>query len=344
MPRQEPTPIAVEIEVAQLKQSFLIEERFTGLVAPRRTSELGFTNGGRVDRLTADIGDRVERGRTLAQLDVRALRAQLATAQANVAEARANYELALVTVRRQATLQEKGHVTQQRLDEAQAQANTALARIDAAEAQVDLLEVEIDLATLRAPFAGTVMERMLDEGAIAAPGQPVFELIEDGVLEARIGVPSDAAATLVVGDVYVLEGDRGPVDAVLRAKTGAIDAGRRTIAAVFDIEQPDLVSSGAVARLGVKRSVDERGFWAPVSALSEANRGLWSVYVLEREGSDYVAVPRLVEVVHSEGAMAFVRGAVDDGERFVSDGLQRLAPGQRVMPVATETVAATERS
>ncbi|MEO0982853.1 MAG: efflux RND transporter periplasmic adaptor subunit [Pseudomonadota bacterium] len=339
VPTADPTPIAVEVGEIELASSFMLDEQFSGLASPRRTSQLGFTNGGRVDRILVDIGDRVDERQLLARLDTRALQAQLASAEASISEARASHELALVTVRRQTELLLKGHVAQQRVDEARAQADTALARIEAASAQADLLRVQIDLATVRAPYAGVITARMMDEGAIAAQGAPVFELVENDVLEARIGLPAAAASTLDVGEVFTLMSDRGPAEARLRATTDVIDMGRRTVTAVFDILDASTVSAGAVVRLAVDRQIDERGFWAPVSALAESNRGLWSIYVLERDGQAYRTRPQLVEIVHSDGGRAFVRGPVSNGALYVVDGLQRLTPDQRVMPSAGATVA-----
>ena len=124
-----PIPLSVETMTVALEKAFTVDEKFTGIITPRRTSQLGFSSGGRIESLSADVGDRVRSGRTLATLDVRGLTAQLAAAEAVVAEAEASHALALATVQRQSTLSAKGHVSQQRVDEATAQANTAAARI-----------------------------------------------------------------------------------------------------------------------------------------------------------------------------------------------------------------------
>lgn len=339
VPTAQPEPLAVDVVIVEMQDSFTIEERFTGIVTPRRTSQLGFPTGGRIDRLRADVGDRVAAGRTLAQLDVRGLTAQLASAEAVVAEAEAGYELAKVTVERQATLAEKGHVSQQRVDEAQAQANTSLARIAAAKANADTLKVQIDLAKIQAPYAGTITARMSDEGAIAAPGQPVFELVESGRLEARIGLTEDLAARLEAGKAYILKTTRGDVDAKLRAVTGVIDAGQRTEAAIFDILDASAVSAGAVVRIELEQTINERGLWLPVASLAEGQRGLWSVYLVREGGDGWIAQPGTVEIIHAAGDRVFVRGAIRDGDKLVLDGLQRVTPGQPVTPVDVKPTA-----
>jgi RND family efflux transporter MFP subunit len=333
VPTDRPVPISVETVRISLAPAFKAEEKFTGIVSPRRTSQLGFASGGRIDSIRVDIGDRVETGTTLAVLDTRSLRAQLSSANAVVAEAEASYKLAQTTVDRQIELLERGHVSSQVVDQAQAQASTAYARIDAAKANADALRVQIDLARIKAPFAGTITARLSDEGAIAAPGVPLFELVETSVLEARIGLTADLAARLNPGDSYDLVSDQGEVTATLRSVTGVIDAGNRTVTTIFDIDNPDRVAAGAVVRLGMEREIDEPGLWLPVSALNEADRGLWSVYAARRQGDDWIAEPGIVEIVHQDGDRVFVRGALRDGDNIIIDGLQRITPGQPVTPV-----------
>lgn len=333
VPTAAPVPISVDVVEVSLSDTLSLEERFTGLVSPRRTSALGFQTGGRIVALRADVGDRVRTGGVLARLDTRALEAQLAAAEATVVEAEAAYALAQATVERQKILNERGHVSQQRVDEAIAQANTSLARIDAAKASADTLQVQIDLARIIAPYAGVITARMADEGAIAAPGQPVFELVENGVLEARIGLPAELSQTLTIGETYLLSADQGEVSATLRAVTGVIDANQRTVTTIFDINNIDEVTSGAVVRITLSRDVTEQGLWVPVSALAESQRGLWSVYLARSEGETIRAQKSVVEIVHSEGDRAYVRGAIRNGDLVIIDGLQRITPGQAVTPV-----------
>ncbi|MEH6743417.1 efflux RND transporter periplasmic adaptor subunit [Hyphomonas sp.] len=327
-----PVPMAVQVAPVELVSAFTLNETYSGLAEARRNSALGFSSGGRIETIAVDVGDRVKRGSILASLDTRGLRAQLASASAVVDEARAAHALALSTVERRRTLKLQGHVSQQAVDEAEAQANTALARVEAAKAQADIFRVQIDLSRITAPFDGVVTARMSDEGAIAGAGQPILDLVEAAHLEARIGLPANSAARLVPGDAYTLQADTGAVEAVLRSVTGVIDPAQRTVAAVFEINDAEIIASGAVVRLNMERDIDEPGFWVPVKALSTASRGLWTIYVAEPTESGWHVASRPVEMVHTDGDRAFVRGAVTAGERVITDGLQRIVPGQPVEP------------
>lgn len=333
-----PAPLPVSVMPVVFEQSAEVEDLFTGIAEARRASLLGFQAPGRIAALNVRIADRVRAGQVLARLDTRGLAAQLQAARAQAEEARAGWQLAEETAVRQETLQSRGHVSQQRVDEARAQAETALARVQSAEAMAASLEVQIDLSAIRAPFDGVITRRLADEGAIASPGQPVLELVENAFLEARIGLPARSVGVLEPGASYPLETEAGPVAAVLRSVTGVVDPALRTVTAVFEISQEDgqgiQVPAGSIVRLRMARPLDEDGFWIPVRALASASRGLWTVYVAVPDEDGFRTEARLVEVIVPGGEMAYVRGPFAPQEQVITDGLHRVVPGMRVAPAA----------
>lgn len=329
----EPDALPVTVLRVTYQEDAAISEAYPGLIAARRESDLGFESGGRIAEMAVDVGDRVEAGDRLARLDTSTLRAQIAAADAQTNEAMAQVEIARATEQRQQTLLERGHISQQRLDEVSTATTAAEARHAAAAAQANALRAQLALAEVSAPFSGVVTARMADEGAIAAPGSPVLRLVEDTALEIRIGLPVAAAAPLAPGQPYQFETITGRIEAVFRNSTGVVDVRTRTITALFDISA-GTARAGEVARLQLETGIGERGFWVPTSALTEARRGLWSVQVLVEDGVDNWSLePRAVETLRVEVDRAFVRGAVDDGDLIVASGLQRVTPGQRVLPV-----------
>lgn len=311
-----------------------IGEAFPGLVTARRESALGFERGGRIDAIEVDVGDRVAAGDVLAVLDTSALAAQIAAADAQTAEARVQVSLARATEERQRTLMERGHISPQRLDEAATATQAADARRAAAAASANALRAQLALSVIAAPYDGVITARLVDEGAIAAPGQAIVNIVEDGSLEIRVGLPPVTAARLVVGQSYDFRADAGEIQAVFRASTGVVDVQSRSVTAIFDVADGQGAQAGQVARLVLDAPIDAEGFWVPTSALAEGRRGLWSVYALaEDDGGVYRIEPHSVEALRVEADRVFVRGAVDDGALILASGLQRVTPGQRVRPL-----------
>jgi membrane fusion protein, multidrug efflux system len=323
-------PLPVPTLTVSYSTETAIQTRFSGLVTARRESALGFDMPGRIAEIGVDVGDRVAPGDILARLDTRALEANLAAARADARAARASADLAQTTYQRQQTLVDQGHVSRQRLDEAQSSAQAARAQADAADAAAEVLEVQIDLARLDAPYAGVITSRAFDEGAVAPAGQPVLTLVEEEGRELRIGLPAGEAARLETGTLYPVLADGTQYQARVIAVTGIIDRQSRSVTAVLRFEE-GAPASGAVARLVLETGLDERGFWAPVTALAEGRRGLWSVYVLSGDGP-YTLEPRPVEILHTEEDRVYLRGAVEEGALVLSAGLQRVTPGQGVVP------------
>jgi len=333
-----PLPLTVTTIEARYESDARIEELFPGLVAARRDSALGFERGGRIESISVDVGDRVEIGQVLAHLDTRALAAQIAAADAQTAEAAAQTALARGTENRQAQLLDRGHISHQRFDEIRTTTQAALARQNAAAAAADALRVQLDLSVITAPFSGVVTVRLADEGAIAPPGQTLLEIIENDALEVRVGLPPELASSLTPSEVYRFRSGSSFFQASLRSSTGVVDRQTRAVTVLFDIPEGVSISAGQVVRLAVETPIATGGFWVPVSALVEGRRGLWSVYVVEPAGQAYVLESRMVETIRIEAERVFVRGAVSQGELILATGLQRVTPGQSVIPVGAEAL------
>ncbi|WP_394692194.1 efflux RND transporter periplasmic adaptor subunit [Hyphobacterium sp.] len=327
-----PGALPVPVLTVSYQSDAMISEAYPGLILARRESDLGFERGGRIVEVSVDVGDQIEVGDTLARLDTSTLRAQIAAADAQTNEADAQLDIARATEERQRTLLERGHISQQRLDEVATNTTAAEARRAAAAAQANSLRAQLVLSEITAPFDGVVTARMADEGAIAAPGSPVIRLVENTSLEIRIGLPLSAASALNEGEIYHFLTNGGAIEARYRRGTGVVDVRTRTVTAIFDIES-GTARAGEVARLQLETGITDRGFWVPTSALTEGRRGLWSVQTLVADDNGgWITEPRVVETLRVEVDRAFVRGAVSDGEQIIASGLQRVTPGQSVVP------------
>ena len=105
-----------------------------------------------------------------------------------------------------------------------------------------------------------------------------------------------------------------------------MDAASRTVTAVIELED-ETVPFGAVVELELNYRVVADGYWLPLTALTESDRGLWGAYVVNDNSS---AERRLVEILHIEADRAYVRGTLSPGERIIDTGVQRIVPGQAV--------------
>ena len=366
--------LLVNTVVARLETSITQKSSFTGIVRARRTSELSFDRGGRVDRVQVAAGEIVESGQSLAQLDSRRLEIKkdnLESALARARDAWEQLEPAAETAtdqQLQSTLQQlRGELNQLERDltarsspaNQSPNSSRSLAdrvndlerqlgilnqisrqqKIDAQsklvselEGQLEDLELQIGDATLKAPFAGMIAARHIDEGTVVSAGRPLFTLVEQQVLSVWVGVPADIAAQTRVGESLAVDLGGQTFSGSVRAKLPQLDRTTRTRVVILNLpaSAADQVLPGAVARVGIRTQNELAGFWLPISAIQRDLRGLWSVFVVENVSDQPTVARRIIELLHVEMERVLVRGTLQDGDVVIADGTHRIVPGQKV--------------
>ena len=323
-------PVTVSAASLVFSDTYSVTERFAGRLEPARETRLAFERAGLVKEILVDEGHEVEKGDVIARLDTAKLLAEQATLAAQRKELLARRGLAAATLARQETLSKKGWKSEQTYDEARfglQEIEAAIARVDAAVAS---LNVDLEKSELRAPFSGTIANRALDEGSIVNPAAVVADLLESAKRQVRIGVSPAVAQALKPGDRHVLKIAGRKYTGAVSAKRLDLEAQTRTVPILFIIDNADQVPFGEIVELIVTRTVASRGTWLPVGALAEGRKGLWSVLTVV-EGADGPVISReAAEILHISGDKAFVRGSFQPGARLLTEGINRVTPGQRV--------------
>ncbi|MEM6637329.1 MAG: efflux RND transporter periplasmic adaptor subunit [Pseudomonadota bacterium] len=329
LPEAQPLPVAVTEVLPQ--ESYEMQVDYFGLVEPRRRIDLGFEAGGTLEMLEIDEGAKVTKGQVLATLDTRALTASRAAEVAARDALVADRDLAALTADRQQKLASENFSSQQRADEARFALASLEARIAQSDARIAAIDIDLDKAVLRAPFAALVGARAVDPGQRLSPGQPVLDLLEDTQPQFRVGLPADVAAEIVALDEVQIEFSGMSIAATPETPRTDINPLTRTVSMLFSLDVPDgqPVPFGLVGRISHARELTASGAWVPLSALSEGERGLWTLYVISDDGP-MTAEREVVELVYANDNAAFVRGAFAGDTLVVSDGAHRLANGQSV--------------
>ncbi|HHS14153.1 MAG TPA: efflux RND transporter periplasmic adaptor subunit [bacterium] len=155
----------------------------TGIIKPMVGAEVrvGSRVSGVVKRLHADIGDEVQKGRIIAELDATELQARVDQARADVENARANYDYAELDLERQRTLFQKSLISQSDLDLAKTTRDINRARYEQARANLDYALVQLDYTRITAPISGVVASISTQEGETVAASfsAPTFVNIID---------------------------------------------------------------------------------------------------------------------------------------------------------------------
>ncbi|MFM2405996.1 MAG: hypothetical protein RL223_3876, partial [Pseudomonadota bacterium] len=231
---------------------------------------------GRLTELHAQVGQWVRRGQLLASFAAEAARADLAQADARLAEAEAALLAAQADAQRARQVQGSGALSAQAVNQMLTAEQTAKARLRAAQAGSQAQKLRLEQAQVRAPFDGLVLQRPATVGAVPAPGAELYRLLRDGRLEWRAELPAAELAALPPGtparlslpDGRVVQGQVRLVDPQVdpRTRTGIVHVELPAGAPVKPGETPVLqLRPGLLARGELQAPVTATPATAPVA-------------------------------------------------------------------------------
>lgn len=324
-------PITVATEVIEAATAYAVEERYVGRVEPTRHTQLGFELSGLVTRVAVDEGDVVRAGQVIAQLDTDKLLASRDALQAERKEILARRDLARATLKRQRELRSEGWQTEQRYDEARYSLSQFSAAIERLDAAIESTDIDIDKSSIFAPYDGVIGARFIDEGAVVSPGMPIADILEIGQLQARIGIPASVSDEISAGSRHSVDVAGRRLSAHVVSMRPDLNTGTRTVTIILSFEQDVAIPSGEIVELVLQRDIDETGYWLPITSLNEGQKGIWTVMTVEHGEDDALVQREAVEIIHLDGTKAYVRGTLQDGDRIIVNGSNRIVPGQRVL-------------
>ena len=320
--------MSVETETARAASVTEVLQ-YSGTLQGTRRVPLSTKMMGTVTQLDVEEGDRVSEGEVLIRVRSQNVQAQKRQIQARLQEAQAALDNAKTNFERIKALYQKDSATEKEFDDARTAYERAQARVEALKGQLDEIEDTLDYATIRAPIDGYVVEKRSEEGALAAPGQPllVVETLDD--LKAVIEVPGADINRFSVDDSVTVEvGAAGNV-----RRTGVVSqvnpsgnyASRQFKVQVrLSREEASPLKSGMYAQV-LLPSGEATAITVPESAIVERGQ-LSGIYAVK----DGTVLLRWVRTGKRYGDRIEVLSGLSEGERYVVNGDQRLLDGQAV--------------
>lgn len=178
--------------------------RISGQIMSLQQGQVGFKVQGHIEKILVRVGDRVQRGQRLAQLDVTdyALRARIAEGQSELAKV--SLEQARRDLERESELKREGATTELSFERASNLLTNSRIALGAAELQQKQAKKALDDTFLLAAYDGVVSKRFKSEGEYVGVGAPVFELSAVDNLEVSLRVPESFLRKIKIGQVVPL--------------------------------------------------------------------------------------------------------------------------------------------
>jgi HlyD family secretion protein len=191
--RQDPKTSQRELPTAEAKRLDLeVVAEASGLLEPIRVVEVKSKASGEVLRVLVETGSKVTQGDLLTEIDPRDVQNVLTQAEADLESAQVRLKTVDAQRQRMEALRATGVVTQQELETAVDAAATARASLVRAETNLQLARERRKDVTIRAPIAGTILERTIEPGLIIASatsnvsgGTTLFKMADMAEMQVR---------------------------------------------------------------------------------------------------------------------------------------------------------------
>lgn len=343
-PQFDPRTEAPLVRAATVQGGIAASRTFTGTVAARVQSDLGFRVSGKVLERLVDTGQTVKRGQPLMRIDPVDLRLASHAQQEAVVAAQARAKQTAEDEARYRDLRGTGAISASAYDQVKAAADAAEAQLKAAEAQAEVVNNASHYAELVADADGVIMETLVEPGQVVNAGQVVVRLAHAGHREAIIQLPETLRPVVgSIGQATLYGKESVTVPTKLRQLSDAADRLTRTFEAryVLDGELADAPLGATVTiQISDAHPATQDVLRVPIGSLFDAGKGP-GVWVIEGEPAKVSW--RAVKVQRLDDDSAYVTGELKQGERIVALGTHLLSEGQQIRMAGQATAMAGAR-
>ncbi|WPU92610.1 efflux RND transporter periplasmic adaptor subunit [Mucilaginibacter sabulilitoris] len=342
-----PTPVNI---VEAKKAEAIYYDQYQGSVVSINTTELRSQVPGFVTGIFFKEGDIVQKGKVLYEIDKRKYLAAFQQAQANVLSAQADLVKAQKDIDRYNMLLQNDAIARQTVDQATAAFETSKSQVAVAKAALESARADLSFATITAPFTGRIGISQVRLGTQVSAGTTLMNTIS---AEHPIGVDvvvneqdiarfyklqkssSDTTFKLQLpdGSTYNKSGKVLAIDRGVNNQTGTIK-----VRVQFPNEE-DALKDGMSCVLRVLNSQSGNRVQIPYKAITE-QMGEFFVFVSKdttitdttTKKTDDALIARQHKVILGPrvGSDVVIMSGIEEGDKIVTEGFQRLRDGGKI--------------
>lgn len=296
--------------------------------------------------MNADIreGTSVSAGQVIARIEQADLAARVAQQQAMLDEANARLSLARKNNQNSQALLKQNYISQQAYDTTQNSVELAQANVKAAQAQLQLARNALNDTAIRAPMAGIISKRHVQEGEKLSPDMPVFTIVNLRQMTLEAQVPASEIPRIKTGQEVQFRVDGYP-GRVFNGKVARInpitEPGSRSMLVYISVDNADAALSGGMFAKG--NITTQKSAVMPLVPLAAVRKENNADVVYAIEGNKVVARPVTLGLRNDDDGMAEVKTGLAAGATVMLGKLDGVKPGSKVkLPAAPVVVAAKD--
>ncbi|MGB5645608.1 efflux RND transporter periplasmic adaptor subunit [Muriicola sp.] len=323
---------AVEVQVSTVTEEggtpFLSA---SGKVEAVNNANLSTRMMGYVDRIYADVGDRVKKGQLLLSINNADISARLAQVNAGITEASAAFNNAEKDYKRFMNLFQENSASQKELDDMTANYNMAKARLEGAREMRNEVNAQLSYINIRAPFSGVVTNKFIKEGDMANPGAPLLAMETPGNFQVMAMVPETEILKITLGTeagVVIKSINETVKGTVAEVSTSATNTGGQYLVKVTLDKTTVPILSGmyATVQFPLEQKTAAPTIMIPVKAL--VNQGqLSGVFTVSQSNT---ALLRWLRLGRTVGDEVEVLSGLAPNESYITSAQGKLFNGAKI--------------
>ena len=305
------------------------EDSVMGMIYSRSSPDIAAEVSGRVISVIADIGDAVDKGQVLAQIDSEKYDLQLAQSKAEIARLSAllvNQELDL---KRAEKLFKDSLVSEEMVDRTRAEFTALSEQINAANAQLRNSERLIEETKIKAPIKTQVSAKHIDIGDFVQNGMIVYELVDTKNLRVALSFPEYQSLKLKKGLKVFLTTPTSRdqnVETIIKEIKPNVNSNNRSITAIVDFDNPGSWVPGASTQARIILSTYEDAVVLPQLAVVRRSIGD-VVYLIQND----TAVEQQVDTGLEKDGFIHIKSGLKHGDIVALDGAGFLTNGTQIL-------------
>jgi len=313
------------VEVVQIQKAHVNPlQEFVGTLRFDKNSVLAAQNEGIVRAIHFEVGDFVKKNQVLVQIDSQLLEAQIKAAQANLESAKSQNNNALKDYERYEKLLESKSITQKEYDDALLQSNSSLNQVEALKAKLNELYIQKEQKSIKAPYDGVIVEKMINLGEWASSGKSIVKMVNTSIAEFNFSVPLYIIEGLNQNQTYDIEVNNQTIKSKLLAAIPNGDTLTRTFPIKFKATLGNgFFYDGQEAKVALSKKGEIEAFIVPRDAVIK--RFEQTVIFVVNEELQAVMIPvRIVGYLGSN--VAIDAQGINENMRVVFKGNERIFP------------------
>ena len=311
------------------KESGTTNAGYSGTIHNRTETNLAFQIGGRVLNKFVNVGDSVQAGQVIAQINGSDTAAQVQNSEGAVKAAQSAFELAETNAKRYRELYAQQAISKLQLDQAENQLNAASAQLQQAQAGLNLSSNQSSYTNLTAPDTGIITALNLEAGQVVAAGQSIGTLAAGHEPEAVIALPEQELSKIHVGSPANITFWALPnvtVQGVVREISPVPDPVARTYTVKITLQNPpNEVQLGMTVNANLT-TTDTSNITIPLTALVKDSNGNNAVYIIRDKKAHLVPIKTGDFGQNS----VIVTSGLAKGDIVITAGTQQLQEGTAV--------------